>query len=87
MIGPGLLSASAAWMHGLNAGYRMAGRSLFRRFFLALFVWAVLLGSGLGFVWGSADLFSRLATGEEITKRVVDKWQAWHAVHKPERPR
>jgi hypothetical protein len=81
MIGPALLSTSTAWVHGLNTGYRLCGRSLFRRFFLALFVWVVLVGSGLGFLWGSADLFSRLATGEEITKTVVSKWQAWHLVH------
>jgi hypothetical protein len=81
MIGPFALSCSRAYMAGMQRGYRLCSRSLVRRFFLALFVWVLLLGSGLGFVWGSADLFSRLATGEEITKTVVSKWQAWHLVH------
>jgi len=87
MIGPGMLSLSAAWLHGMNAGYRLAGRSLFRRFFLALLVWVVLMGSGVGFLWGSADLFSRLATGEEVTKTVIGKIRAWNAAYKPERSR
>ncbi len=81
MIGSALVSLSGAWLRGLNSGYRMAGRSLFRRFFLALFVWVLLMGSGVGFLWSAADVFSRLATGEEVTKTVMGKWQAWHIVN------
>ena len=76
MIGPGLLSLTGAWMHGLNAGYRMAGRSFFRRFIAQIVVTILLVGSGLGFLWGAADVFSRLATGEEVTKKVIRKIQA-----------
>lgn len=88
MIGPALLSISSAWLRGFNAGYRRAGHSLFRRLFLALFVWAVLLGSGIGFLWSSAEVFFRLAADEEITtKTVVSKVRAWNTVYKPRHTR
>jgi hypothetical protein len=76
-----LLPIPVAWLHGLNVGYRMAGRSLFRRFIAQIIVTVLLIGGSLGCLWAAADVFSRLATGEEITKRVVGKWQAYFRVY------
>ena len=81
MIGPFALSCSRAYMAGMQRGYRLCGRSLVRRFIAQIVVTTLLVGGSLGCLWAAADVFSRLATGEEVTKTVRTKWQAWHLVN------
>lgn len=64
--------------------HRVLGRSWLRRFFLALFIWALLLGSGIGFLWESVNIFEHMVTGESVKVRTIGKWAAWNLLHKKE---
>ena len=81
MIGPHLLAKSAAWWRGFRKAHRVLGRSWFRRFWWALFIWCLLLGSGIGFLWESANIFMHLTTGESMKVKVITKWAGWFIVH------
>lgn len=77
------LTHSTAYLRGLRAGFRLAGRSLWRRFLAQLVVAAVLWGGGLGFLWASAEVFVRLSTGEpSLTKVVLTKVQSWNRLYR-----
>ena len=84
MIGKMLLAKSGAQWRGLRRGYHIAGRSWFRRFWLALFIWAILLGSGLGFLWESANIFLHLTSGESMKVKTIGKFRAWNLLHPKE---
>ncbi len=87
MTGRMLLACSEAYLRGLATGYRHAGHSPWRRFAMAVSVWAVLTGTGLGFLWASADLFFRLRTDDPVTKVLVGKFEAWNRIYGPPRQR
>jgi hypothetical protein len=75
--GGGIECATAAHARGFARGYRSAGKSLGRTVGVALFVWAVCVGSGVGFLWAAADVWSRNVSGEAVHKVVVGKVAAW----------
>lgn len=75
------LAYSAGWWRGLRTGYRKADRSLLRRTFVALCIWVVLVGFGVGFLAAAAEHFYQITTGESVKIKVVKKWDAWWAVH------
>ena len=85
MIGPKALMWSRAYVAGMRAGYRRAGRSFFRRFFLQIILTVTLFGAGLGFLWSAADLFFRLRSDEPVQKVILGKWGAWNKVYHPAR--
>lgn len=72
---------SRAYVCGMIRGYRLAGRSLPRRMLGTLLVAAVLWGSGIAFLWASADVFFRLSTGETAAQVVIGKFAAWNFIH------
>jgi hypothetical protein len=76
-----LLAKSYYWIRGFHYSNRVAGRSWFRRFFLALLIWCVLLGSGIGFLWESANIFLHMTTGESMKVKTIAKWAGWWRVH------
>ena len=60
------------------------GRSFLRRYFWALLIWASLVGSGIGFLWESANIFLHLTTGESLKIKAIGKWASWNRIYKPE---
>ena len=84
MIGPYWLAKSYWHIRGFRHAHRVLGRSWFRRFFIALFIWCLLIGSGIGFLWESANIFLHLTTGESIKVKVISKWAGWWRVHPKE---
>ena len=90
MTGSLLYRASSHWWDGYRAGLRASGRSIFRRFLLAFFVWALLLGSGLGFAWATFDAYmtsarflTELGAVQESRITVLSKVAAWIRVYRP----
>jgi hypothetical protein len=82
-----ILVTSAAYIAGMRHGMRLCGRSLFRRVWLALFIWCLLVGSGVGFLWAAAEHFTQLVSGESIRVAIIHKWSGWHRVNKPINPK
>lgn len=76
-----VIRTSAAYVAGMQRGFRLCGRSLWRRLVAALVVWVFCLGTGLGFLWAAADVFLANTSGETVVKRVVGKFTAWNLVH------
>jgi hypothetical protein len=72
---------STVFLHGLRAGYRMAGRSLARRFLVALCVTAVLWGASIALLWEAADVLDRLSTGEPAVV-VLGKFAIWNRLYR-----
>lgn len=75
------LRASTCYLRGLRAGYRLAGRSLGRRWLVTLLVTAILWGISLGVAWEVVDRFARLETGQPISKVVLTKVQSYLRVY------
>ena len=84
MIGKIALAKSLGWIAGYRRAHRVLGRSLLRRFFVALFIWCLLVGSGIGFLWESANIFLHLTSGESMKVKVISKWAGWWRVHPKE---
>ena len=84
MIGKIALAKSLGWIAGYRRAHRVLGRSLLRRFFVALFIWCLLVGSGIGFLWESANIFLHLTSGESLKVKTITKWQGWFRVHPKE---
>ena len=84
VTGSHLIAKSDAWIRGWKRAHRVLGRSLFRRFFLALLIWCVLIGSGIGFLWESANIFLHLTSGESMKVKTIAKWTGWWRVHPKE---
>jgi hypothetical protein len=76
-----ILAKSAAWIKGWKKAHTTLQRSWFRRFFVALFIWCVLVGSGIGFLWESANIFMHLTSGESLKVKTVTKWQGYFRIH------
>lgn len=74
---------SSAFLRGFSMGYRRAGYSLWRRFFLQIVVSVLLIGSSLGCFWAAADIFSRLRTGDSVHVVVLGKIAAWNRIYGP----
>mgnify|MGYP001421909018 CR=1 FL=1 len=74
------LSTSAAYVRGLARGYRLAGRSLWRQCFLALLVWCLCVGSGIGFLWAAGEHYFQIVSGESIQKVIIHKWTGYWRV-------
>jgi len=81
MIGKLVLAKSGSQWRGLRRGYRIAGRSFLRRFYLALFIWCLLIGSGIGFLGESDNIFLHLTSGESMKVKVISKWPGYFRVH------
>ena len=81
MIGKIALAKSLGWIAGYRRAHRVLGRSLLRRFFVALFIWCLLVGSGIGFLWESANIFLHLTSGESMKVKVISKWPGYFRVH------
>ena len=81
MIGPTLLARSSAWWRGFRQAHRVLVRSWFRRYFLALLIWCILIGSGIGFLWESANIFMHLTSGESLKVKTIGKWPGYFRVH------
>ena len=84
MIGKIALAKSLGWIAGYRRAHVHLGRSWLRRFFLALLIWCALIGSGIGFLWESANIFLHLTTGESLKIKTIGKWAAWNRIYKPE---
>jgi hypothetical protein len=91
MTGREFLVASGALLRGVRIGYRLAGRSFLRRFFIAFLVWAILIGSGIGFLWvsisvyalGIEHLLALHASDDAPNVRIVTKYAAWSLLYPP----
>ena len=84
MIGKLALAKSLGWIAGYRRAHVHLGRSWLRRFWWALFIWAILLGSGIGFLWESANIFLHLTTGESMKVKIIPKWTGYWKVHQKE---
>jgi hypothetical protein len=69
--------ATSIYWRGMQAGYRLAGRSLLRRFMVTFVVTAILWGASIALLWESADVLSRMTTGEPASVVVIGKIPAW----------
>lgn len=79
-------STSAAYVRGMRHGMRLCGRSLWRQCFMALFVWCLAVGSGLGFLWAAGEHYFSLVSGKTVQKVIVEKWVGyWRVIPKPSR--
>lgn len=75
------VKASACFLRGVSLGYRLAGRSLIRRFFVSFFITAILWGASIAVLWAAADVFCRLSSGETAAQTILKKFPAWNRVH------
>ena len=80
-----MIATSSAYVRGMRHGMRLCGRSLWRRVFLALLVWCLCIGSGLGFLWAAGEHYFQIVTGDSVKVAVVKKWQGYFRVY-PHRP-
>lgn len=82
MAGEAMLRNSTRQIRAWNHGYRLAARHAGWRpgwlLAVALLVGILSVGAGLGFLWASADLFSRWATGETVSKKIIGKFESWN---------
>jgi hypothetical protein len=86
MLGKLLLAKSGAYWRGIRRGHHLAGRPFHRRFFWALLIWCCLIGSGIGFLWESANIFLHMTTGESLKVKTIAKWTGyWRVFPKEER--
>jgi hypothetical protein len=69
--------ATTIYWRGMQAGFRMCGRSLLRRFLVTFLVTAILWGASIAVLWEAADVLSKMTTGEPVSVKVVGKIQAW----------
>jgi hypothetical protein len=60
---------------------------------VALFVWVVLMGSGLGFLWASVSVYGQslehllaLTASDQSEVKVITKYAAWNLLY-PQRER
>jgi hypothetical protein len=53
---------------------------------MALFVWCLAVGSGLGFLWAAGEHYFSLVSGKTVQKVIVEKWVGyWRVIPKPSR--
>jgi hypothetical protein len=72
------------YVRGFRRGYRLAARTAERSPTYLLLSWLVNLILTWSMVvlllWFALDIFSKNATGDPVTKVVVDRYKAWNAV-------
>lgn len=76
---------SLAYVRGFRKGYKLAARTAGRTPTHLLLSWLVNLMLAwtvtVLLLWFAADIFARNATGEPVTKVVIDRYKAWNTVH------
>jgi hypothetical protein len=76
---------SLGYVRGFRKGYTLAARTAARTPTYLLLSWLVNLllawTVAVLLLWFAADIFAKNATGDPITKVVIDRYKAWNTVH------
>ncbi|MFI5342314.1 MAG: hypothetical protein ACHQ7N_21085 [Candidatus Methylomirabilales bacterium] len=76
---------SFSYVRGFRKGYTLAARTAGRTPTYLLLSWLVNLmlawTAAVLLLWFAADIFARNATGEPVTKVVIDQYTAWNTVY------
>ncbi len=76
---------SLTYVRGFRKGYALAARSAGRTPTHLLLSWLVNLllawTVAVLLLWFAADIFAKNATGEPVTKVVIDRYKAWNTVY------
>ncbi len=82
-----MLGQSITYVRGFQKGYRLAARTAGRTPMHLLLSWFVNLmltwTVTVLLLWFALDIFTKNATGDPVTKVVIDRYKAWNAVYAP----
>ncbi len=80
-----MVEQSLTYIRGFQRGYTLAARTAGRSPTFLLLSWLVNLlltwTVAVLLLWFAADIFTKNATGEPVTKVVIDRYKAWNAVY------
>jgi hypothetical protein len=84
-----MVEHTCTYIRGFRKGYKLAARTAGRTPVYLLLSWLVNLlltwTVAVLLLWFAADIFTKNASGEPVTKVVIDRYKAWNAVHQPSR--
>ncbi len=82
-----MIGQSLTYVRGFQKGYRLAARTAGRTPIHLLFSWFVNLmltwTVAVLVLWFALDIFTKNATGDAVSKVVIDRYKAWNAVYAP----
>ena len=82
-----MTTSSFTYVRGFQKGYRLAARTAGRTPTHLLLSWLVNLllvwTVTVLLLWFAVDIFTKNATGEPVTKVVINRIKAWNTVYHP----